>query len=309
MINILLNIFPVFIIIFLGGILKHKIIKADEFWRGLEKLTYYVLFPALLIESLPKAELGSFIIIKLTLAIITATTIVAAGIILVHEIRGGDDISFTSVFQGGVRYNNYVFFAISSSFFGEKGVAIAAVISAYMIIYTNLISVAILNTYVAAANNNKSFYEKFLETIYNIAINPLITSSVLGIMLYLFDVKINFVLDNTLKSLGQSALAPSVLCVGAGLKFNLKADLMKQVLYSCSIKLIGLPIVTLIVLKLFAISGITFKMGMLFSALPTAGSSYVLSKQLGGDPESMATIITFTTIFSVVSMSLFLYIF
>jgi predicted permease len=309
MVNILLNILPVFIIIFLGGILKHKIIKADEFWRGLEKLTYYVLFPALLIESLPKAELGSIIIIKLTLVIISSTSLVAAALIIIHQIRGGDDIIFTSVFQGGVRYNNYVFFAISSSFFGEKGVAIAAVISAYMIIYTNLISVAILNSYVDSDNSEKSIYEKFKETIYNICLNPLITSSLLGILLYLFDVKLNFVIDNTLKSLGQSALAPSVLCVGAGLKFRLNSGLIKQVLYSCFVKLAVLPIVTLITLKVFAITDITFKMGMLFSALPTAGSSYVLSKQLGGDPDSMATIITFTTIFSVISMSLFLYIF
>jgi malonate transporter and related proteins len=57
-----------------------------------------------------------------------------------------------------------------------------------------------------------------------------------------------------------------------------------------------------------AITGVAKSVGILFSCLPCASSAYILSRQLGGDPETMSSIITFTTIFSVLSLSILVYI-
>src|SRR5947207_14693549 len=50
---------PVFILIVLGVVLKRTLMRLDTQWHGLERLTYYVLFPMLLIETLVKADLSN----------------------------------------------------------------------------------------------------------------------------------------------------------------------------------------------------------------------------------------------------------
>ena len=49
---------PVFSLIVLGIILKRTLMRLDTQWHGLERLTYYVLFPVLLIQTLVKADLA-----------------------------------------------------------------------------------------------------------------------------------------------------------------------------------------------------------------------------------------------------------
>ena len=48
---------PVFLLIVLGFVLKRSLMRLQTQWHGLERLTYYVLFPALLIRTLVKADL------------------------------------------------------------------------------------------------------------------------------------------------------------------------------------------------------------------------------------------------------------
>src|ERR1700758_1670149 len=49
---------PVFILIVLGVVLRHSLMRLDTQWHGLERLTYFVLFPMLLIQTLVKADLS-----------------------------------------------------------------------------------------------------------------------------------------------------------------------------------------------------------------------------------------------------------
>ena len=49
---------PVFLLIVLGFILKRSLMRLETQWHGLERLTYYVLFPMLLIQTLVKADLA-----------------------------------------------------------------------------------------------------------------------------------------------------------------------------------------------------------------------------------------------------------
>ena len=49
---------PVFILIVLGVVLKRTLMRLDTQWHGLERLTYFVLFPMLLIQTLVKADLS-----------------------------------------------------------------------------------------------------------------------------------------------------------------------------------------------------------------------------------------------------------
>src|SRR6185312_8637652 len=131
MLTTFVSILPIFAIILLGKILRHYFYKSDDFWRISEKITYYVLFPALLVNSLMHASFHAHIG-KAIAALVIATLILAAILIILQYFIKLEKPFFTSLFQGSVRYNSYIFIGVASALYGDNGVAIVAIVIAYM---------------------------------------------------------------------------------------------------------------------------------------------------------------------------------
>ncbi|MFY9589566.1 AEC family transporter [Rickettsia endosymbiont of Halotydeus destructor] len=299
---------PIFLITILGSIIKTKWLTSEEFWRGIEKLSYFVLFPAMLFNYVSTADLSVSSIIKLVLALIISTCIISISLAIYQKKYNIDKAQFTSIFQGSIRYNSYIFFGVSAPLLGQEGLAIVAVISSYMIIFTNILSVISFAYYIPDKSVATTLKTSILLMVKLIIRNPLIIASIVGFMFNYSNLELHLGLKKTLDSLSNAALAIGMLNVGAGLRFTIHKELLFNVLLTSFIKLIAFPLVTVIVLWLMSIDGVNKSVGVLYSCLPCASTAYVLSRQLGGDPESMASIITFTTFFSLITLSIIMYI-
>ncbi len=309
MLSIFSSTMPIFLITLLGAIIKRKWLTSDEFWRNLEKLSYFLLFPIVLFNYISVADLSSSSMISLVIALIISSCIIGGALIFHQQKTESDRKRFTSTFQGSVRYNSYIFFALSGGLFGAEGLEIVAVISSYMIIFTNVITVMVFAKYTSDSNESDSKITSYLMLFKLLANNPLIIASLAGFLFNYSNMNMNQGLQKTLTSLSDAALAIGMLNVGAGLKLVLCPVYLRQIIFTSLIKLIAFPVVTWIVLWLMGIGGLAKSIGILYSSLPCASTAYVLSRQLNGDPDSMASIITFTTIFSVFSLSMMMYIF
>lgn len=301
--NIFANILPLFLIALLGSVVKRKWLKSDEFWRGLEKLSFYILFPMVLFEHTSQIDFSSSNFDRLVIALIIAHLIVSAGLIFYHYKHNFDNIQFTSIFQGATRYNNYMFFAIGAALFNDEGLRIIAAISPYLLIYTTITSIIIFCFYISD-QNHFTFTKGLILITKSIILNPFILASILGFLFSYFKVSLNLGVFNTIKTLADSSFAIGMLIVGAGIKIKINPLHLNQVLYTSGVKLVIMPIISWFVLWAMSIHGMERSVGILLSCLPCASSSYILSRQLGGDPDSMSSIITFTTIFSILSLSL-----
>lgn len=304
--NIFLGALPIFLITLLGSLIKRKWLTSEEFWRGLEKLSYFILFPAVLFNYIHKADLTSNDLIRLVFALTIATVSVTVLLVIYRRKIPVDSVKFTSIFQGAIRYNSYIFFGLGGSLFGSEGLAVIAVISSYMIIFTNVISVMVFAYYIPRQEQINS-RQNFTFTCKMILSNPLIIASVVGFIFNYGGFELNIGIKKTIAALSESALAIGMLNVGAGLKFNLCMDDVRHSMIASFFKLVIFPIITAFILSLMSITGIDKSIGLLYSCLPCASTAYVLSRQLGGDPDLMASIITFTTIFSVFSISFLMY--
>ncbi|KJV56177.1 membrane transport family protein [Orientia chuto str. Dubai] len=305
--DIFVSILPIFIIAMLGIIIKRTWISSEEFWRGLEKLSYFLLFPLVLFNHTSAIETSSHDLLKLILLLMLSIGIVSIMLIIYRRKTQGCKRIFTSIFQGSIRFNNYIFLALSHGFFGSKKMSIVAIVSAYMVIYTNILSVLIFSIY-ANSHNNQIKPDPF-KIIKNFSANPLIIASLIGLTFNYFGIVLNVGIKNTIDILSNSALAIGVMSVGARLQFNLNTKHMLQIIIALLTKLVILPLITIIIFFIANITGDLRAVGILFSCLPPASTSYLLSQQLHGDPNSMATIITFTTVFSLLSLSIIMYIF
>ena len=290
------QILPIFILMVIGYLIKMHVIKENMFWKNLEKLTYYILFPALLIHGLASVDLGKNIH-QIVVPLILATSLLGLMLILLQKKLATEKARFTSYFQGAIRYNSYIFIAIASVSLGPDALPIVTMVIAYMIVFTNFCSIMVLNIYIS--DNNVSITSILTST----AKNPLILSCLLGI----FFNKIHFLytdqMDNLLGLLGAAALSLSLMCVGAGLKLRFLFKNFNAVFMVAIAKLLILPIISGFLLYLFNVPmGIEKNVAMLYSAVPCAGNAYILALQMRGDHDIMAAIIAASTLASLITI-------
>ncbi|MEN9059859.1 AEC family transporter [Ponticoccus litoralis] len=79
---------------------------------------------------------------------------------------------------------------------------------------------------------------------------------------------------------------------------------LRPIVVSSAVKFAMLPAVTLAVALLLGLEGRALTTVLLFQALPTASSAYILARQLGGDAPLMAGITAAQTVLALVTLPL-----
>jgi malonate transporter and related proteins len=262
----------------------------------------------MMISSIQSIELQMSVLAKVIISVALPTLIIAA-LVTYYKKDDTPGTRFTSIFQGSIRYNTYIFFGLGGSLFKQEGLSLVASISALMIIITNILSVLVFYHYIPREGEDKNLIIKMSK---GLASNPLIISSFIGLFLNYFEIKMSPGILKTLNSLSGSAFAIGCLIIGSALRFDFKnysTQEIKDMAFSISIKLLLFPMLTVIVTKILGVTGVAKFVCILFAGLPTATNSYILSRQLGGDYVMMSNIITITTVLSLFTLSLILYIF
>jgi predicted permease len=99
-----------------------------------------------------------------------------------------------------------------------------------------------------------------------------------------------------MRALGQASLPLGLLCVGAALEFGSARAWVGPIVVSSLVKFGLMPLVTYAALTIAGLGGTAAIIALLFHALPTASSSYILARQLGGDAPLMAGITAAQTV-------------
>jgi len=293
-----LSVLPIFLLIVAGHSVKRWIVCDEGWWKQVDKLVYYLFFPALLVLDISKASFTGGETSAAVLATLGATLLVGLIIFLGQAIIRVRDDLFTSIFQGGVRYNSYVFIALAHALYGAEGVAVSGVFIAYMIVMTNVMSVMVMNHY---GGTDRRTPGSMLTALIK---NPLIIGALLGAALNLCGVRIEGSLEQFMSYLASAATPLSLMSVGAGLILSLKVSSVLATLYVVVLKLLLLPLATLCLLMALGVSGIAANVALLYACAPCAGNAYILARQMGGDAPAMAAMITWTTLASTVTITL-----
>ncbi len=289
---------PVFILILFGGILRLLQFPGEAFWRGAERLTYYLLFPVLLFLKLSTTETTTMQLPELAAMLVSMLLIVSVIIIVagyMFNIRGA---AFTSLYQGGIRFNTYVGLAVVDGLLGGDGLATAAVVVGIMIPVINLLCIAVFAYAGNSAGNGLALVTR------NIVTNPLIIACVLGIFWNYLGWGLPDLLVSVLELLSATALPLGLLSVGAGVHISALGNATSAFFISSIIKLLMVPVVAYMLCVIAGQSSSVTAVVLVFAALPTASSAYILARELGGDAPSMAAIITGQTLLAMVTMPL-----
>ncbi len=114
------------------------------------------------------------------------------------------------------------------------------------------------------------------------------------------------VINDVLDILGRAAMPFGVLCVGAGLRFAGVTGVRGGLAIVGAMKLVVLPALAALACMLLGVDPMGTGVVVLFAALPTATSAYILSRQMGGDSALMAQTVAITTIAAGVTLPVML---
>lgn len=298
-IAVLQALLPIVILIALGMLLRRRRFLDRSFWPQAERLGYFVLLPCLFFDGLATAQLEALPVGELALTLILSTILVAALVVGLRPLMRVDGPAFTSVFQGSVRFNNYVGVTLAAGLFGAKGIALAAICNAAIVPTVNILCVMVFARHGAAQMTGRAILKQ-------VTTNPLVVGSLGGIAFQTLGLNIPQGLEPAMKALGAASLPLGLLCIGAALEFSAARQWVRPVITSSVAKFLAMPVATVLVSMLTGLKGPALTTALLFQVLPTASSAYILARQLGGDAPLMAGITATQTILALAAIPLML---
>ncbi|MEE9140997.1 MAG: AEC family transporter [Alphaproteobacteria bacterium] len=293
---------PVFFLIVIGYAFRRSGFLEEGFWVRADRLTYFVLFPALLAHNLALAHLGEIRFAGMVVALVGAVAAVALVLLVLRPRLKLGGPAFTSVFQGSIRPNTYVGLAAAVALYGDAGLTLAAVAVAAMVPLVNVLSTTALARFASDGPEPRGDPPPFREIAATVARNPLILACLAGVVLNWSGLGLPLGSEPVLDILGRAALPLGLLSVGAGLDVKAARSAVSPLAVASVCKLVALPAIAVAALKGLGVGGLTATVAILFAALPTSATSYVMARQLGGDHGLMAGIITVETALAVVTL-------
>lgn len=290
-----LTLLPDFALILLGYALRRWMSLGDHFWTALEKLVYYVLFPALLFNAITKTPL-SFAALPL---IGTGAAAMAGAMLLALAMRPFiklSPISFASQFQCAFRYNTYIGLAVAAKLHGAAGLAAMGLLAGGMVPFANIAAVWML-----ARHGETSVWRE-------LARNPLFLSTLAALLWSATGLGVPAPAGQFLGRLAEAAIALGLLAVGAALKLRgaIGPEGRGAAAWLLMVKLVAMPLIACAVARQVGLSGVHFDVAIMFAALPTASSAYILTQRMGGDGPRVAWLISASTLLGMVTLPLWL---
>ena len=289
-------VFPIFLIMMLGVILKRKNMVDEKSLNVMNSLVFRLFMPTLLffnIYNMGDLSTLSFDNLKLLAYAFISILIVLllAWLIYMPNVK---DRKKLSVLIQGVYRGNFVLFglAIADSLYGKESLGTVSLLTAIVIPTFNVIAVILLEYY----SGNEVNKIKLIKQVFK---NPLIIATLTAIVFLVLKINIPKPVYKAIGDISKIATPLAFLVLGAGLKFG---NILKNLKYLISVnilRLIGNPLITVSLGKLLGFQGIELVALLSMSACPTAVVSYTMAKEMNADGDLAGEIVATTSMLSI----------
>lgn len=285
---------PDFALIVLGYLICRYTPLNRPVWEGTERLVYFVLFPALLFNSILRNPLDLASALPLAGS---GVAVVGVGIVLAYALRllpGTDARLHASGAQVAFRFNSYVALALTERLAGLPGVAWMALLMSVCVPLANIGAVWPL-----ARQGGHGYLRELVR-------NPLIVATAAGLLCNLLGVRLPELASITLGRIGAAALPLGLMAVGAGLQLGALREAPRLAAALMGIRHLLLPALAVVLVIALGLPPGQQAVVVAFAALPTASSCYVLAVRMGGHGGYVAGLVTLSTLIAMIALPLWL---
>jgi predicted permease len=276
--------FPDFSLILCGYLVCRFTALDRKVWEPIEGLVYYFLFPVLLFQSIVKSPLD----LGTTSSLIGAGwSLGAVGIALAYSLPHWPWLGqhmpqrlHAASTQVAFRFNSFIGLALADRLAGPAGLQLIAVLIGVCVPLYNVAAV-----WPMARQAQRGFLRELVR-------NPLIIGTASGLVANLLGLSIPLWLEPSVTRIGAASLALGLMSAGAGMQLSALNRGKTLGVALLGIRHFILPLVALAVAQLFHLSPLQTTVLLIFSALPTASSCYVLAAKMGYDGAYVAGLVT-----------------
>lgn len=295
---------PLFFAVVVGYLLKKLGYFSEDFLNRGDKLAFKILIPFQLFKSIYTADFSAsydsrLLIFSIAALILTGvvSTLFAIGYAKDGAVRGA---LAQSMFRGNIIL---VGASLISSMYGDEGMAALSIVAAFLVPLLNIMCVILLSVFDPA--------EKSLDVkgiLINIIKNPLVIAALLGLFVNFTGINFPVFLDKTVDNIAGIATTFALILLGGSFAFSDMKGRVKDIVVSVVGKLIFFPVICMAAAYFLGMRGISYSVVMCVFSAPTTVSGYTMAKMMNSDAELSALSVVFTTLFSVFTLFIFVYI-
>jgi hypothetical protein len=294
---------PVFLIVALGYFLKRIGVINENFVSVSSKIVFTISLPALIFLEITSIHLEEILNIG-QIAFVYAGTLITFGIVwFIAGFFTKDGKDKASFIQGSFRGNfAIVGLAIIVNYYGIDNLGKASLVLAFTIPLYNILSVIALTVPL------KEKEHKYSNTFFEILKNPLIIAVFAAIPFSYFGIIIPGFLKTSIGYLSALALPLALVGIGGFLSFS---DITKEsslTVTSTILKLLVFPAIMTFAAYLLDFRGIDLGIIFILFACPTAIASFIMAEAMGANSRLAGNILLLTTLVSVITITLGLFI-
>jgi predicted permease len=290
---------PISLIIGLGILLKRIGWITDEFAKSGSELVFNLTLPCLLFVNIATTNLTDHFP---TLLIVFAGIVMTCAFLIFHLVayRIPSKLARGAFVQGACRGNMAIIgLALSVNAFGDSALAIASMYLAMLVVPLNIFSILTLYYHQEKKPSAK-------EVARSVFTNPLAIAISLAILVALLPIQVPKLVLDTGNYLAKMTLPLALLCVGATIRWHEFRS--SSILYwAISSKIVFIPVVATTLGFYFGLRGEELGVLFMMTAAPTAAAAYPMVRSIGGDYHLTAAIIAGSTLMSIVSSTVGLF--
>lgn len=302
--DIISTIVPIFALIILGWFAGRHGFLPVSFMGPANRLVFYLAIPAMIFQALAKTDFSREFDVKVTLGTLLALSVVFCiswGMSFLIQLKAGQRGTFIhTTFHGNL---GYIGFAVAYYYLGENGLARASMIASFVILLQNFLAITVLQFY---SNNHSHQKQNIRNMMLTMVGNPVIISAVAGMLFSVLRIPVPLIMERTLGILSSLALPLALLIIGGSISFQFIRSKMGTILLACLLKLIVLPCIGLILFKAFNVGSGDYLPAIILLAAPTATVTFVMAREMKGDPDLANAAISLCTVLSSVTFILWL---
>lgn len=296
-------IFPLLIMMAIGMLAKKLSIIKDGEQAAINRLFSKIIMPCFIFANVYSGDIKNGLRLDFTLYALIIGIVILTSLLIVVPKLIKDKKRQTAVLLCTCRANTTVYgFPLAAGLLGEAMAYDVIIMLSPFILLQNVVGAIILER---QAGKGKVKPAKILLAVFK---NPLIISTALGLMFQLLAVEMPAMMFSPIRSIGSVATPLAFIMLGTTFVLRDSFNNQKAIAWSVMVKLIAIPLFAVgIGAFVLGFRGIVLMALLCCFATPSAVSSYPLTAAYGGDGVLAGEIVTYTTIFSLVTMLVIVY--
>jgi len=285
---------PVFILVVIGYFVGPRL-KIDA--RSLSRTAYFVFIPAFVFNIISEAKIDSELALQMLSFILVAQIAVALlGFLVGKALRQSREI--TAAFVLIATFGNVGNFGLPLIVFrlGETARTYATVYFVATVFISFVICVGVASWARSGG----------VTAVFSVFKTPALIALIPALVFNITDVEVPIILSRLSGLLGQAMIPVMLITLGVQMGDIPKIKINFNVFAASTVRLIGGPVLALLIVPYFGLEGLERSTGILQAAMPAAVLASIIALEYKLLPEFVTTTVLFSTLYSILTLTVIL---